>query len=195
MPPRRARRVVVERVLERMEDGAVDKKDCEEATALIHAAQKGSLPLVRCLTGKWQAKCSVQDWWGNGALYYACANGHILVATYLLGLGANINEGNKQRNTPAPRCGEVGTHRDSKVAVAVRECSTSTRSAHIRRKYSSTPMRDKVLTQRQIALRVHEYGADDTFDDTGEKLVWVQPSEQNPRVEGPRGQRTPNVRS
>ena len=91
---------VVERFLERMEDGAVEEKDGEGATALIHAAQKGSLPLVRCLTGRWRANCSAQDRRGNGALYYACANGHILVATFLLGLGTNINQGNKQSNTP-----------------------------------------------------------------------------------------------
>lgn len=59
-----------------------------------------SLPVVRCLTGKWQANYLLQDQWGNGALYYVCANGHILVAAYLLGLGANINEGNKEGNTP-----------------------------------------------------------------------------------------------
>jgi ankyrin repeat protein len=91
---------IVEALLERMDDGGVNETDRQGATALILGAQRGSLPLVRCLTEKWKAKCSVQDQWGNGAFYYACANGHILVATYLLGLGADINEGNKEGDTP-----------------------------------------------------------------------------------------------
>jgi len=91
---------IVKKLLERMGDGAVEERDGEGATALIRAAQKGSLPLIQCLNKEWEADYLAKDGRGNGALYYACANGHLLVATYLLGQGANINDSNKQGNTP-----------------------------------------------------------------------------------------------
>jgi ankyrin repeat protein len=91
---------IVGALLERMGDDDVNKIDGEGATALIWGVRSGSLPLVRCLIKKWKAKRSVHDRWGNGAFYHACANGHILVATYLLSLGLGINEGNKEGNTP-----------------------------------------------------------------------------------------------
>lgn len=92
---------IVNALLERMAEGGVDETDhCEGATALIRAVQKGSFPLVRCLTEKWKANSLLQDQSGNEAFYYACAYGHILIATYLLGLGADINKGNNDGNTP-----------------------------------------------------------------------------------------------
>lgn len=91
---------IVDALLKRMGDGGVNETDSEGATALIRGVQSGSLPLVRCLAEKWKAVCSAQDQKGNGAFYYACAYGHILVTTYLLGLGADINERNNQGNTP-----------------------------------------------------------------------------------------------
>jgi ankyrin repeat protein len=55
---------------------------------------------VRYLAGERKADFTVRDQLGNDAFYYACANGHVLVATYLLGLGPDINEGNTEGNTP-----------------------------------------------------------------------------------------------
>ncbi|KAH8901634.1 ankyrin [Thozetella sp. PMI_491] len=90
-------------ILERMdadEDvAAADVKDAK-AKALLHAAQNGSIQLVSCLINKWQTPVSVHDSLGNGALYYACANGHDMVAAYLAGQGANLDAKNTQDDTP-----------------------------------------------------------------------------------------------
>ncbi|KAH7333519.1 ankyrin repeat-containing domain protein [Rhexocercosporidium sp. MPI-PUGE-AT-0058] len=75
---------IVNALLKRMGDDGVNEADGEGATALIRGVQWGSAP----------------DRSGNGAFYYACSYGHILVATYLLGQGAHIDERNKEGNTP-----------------------------------------------------------------------------------------------
>lgn len=170
-PRKEARRwrTVVDELIKRMEElGAdLDIEDGAGATAMLRAAQFGSLVVVRCLaeaaarararewakekerakdkeveverperpktpesmadvgasdgaSGSTSGTSGTSDWcrnngsdresdyacWsardrrGNRPLYYACANGHLAVAVFLIGLGADINEKNEQHETP-----------------------------------------------------------------------------------------------
>ncbi|KAJ3469890.1 hypothetical protein MRS44_003955 [Fusarium solani] len=82
------------------EDGVPNERDGHDTTPLMCAALNGSLPLVTYLVRVWDADFDSQDERGNNAFYYACAKGHIPVATFLLGLGADINRGNQENDTP-----------------------------------------------------------------------------------------------
>lgn len=101
-----------------VEDG-IGARDFNGATPFLRAAQAGSLPVVRRLAaawaerGKWtrvggpvpdtasaatSSSCrggwAVPDNEGNSPLYHACAGGHLLTVSYLLGMGADIDEAN-----------------------------------------------------------------------------------------------------
>ncbi|SCO78463.1 uncharacterized protein FRV6_02676 [Fusarium oxysporum] len=79
---------------------AVNVQDKHGLTPLMCAALNGSLPLVVYLVKLWNADFTIEDVHGNDAFYCACAKGHNVVATFLLGLGMNISRGNKEGNTP-----------------------------------------------------------------------------------------------
>ncbi|RMI91568.1 hypothetical protein CDV36_016604, partial [Fusarium kuroshium] len=79
---------------------ASNVRDSHGVTPLMCAALQGSLPLVLYLVREWDAVFDLQDDVGNDAFYCACAEGHIRVASFLLGLGADINRGNNRGNTP-----------------------------------------------------------------------------------------------
>ncbi|KAH6881161.1 ankyrin repeat-containing domain protein [Thelonectria olida] len=79
---------------------AANDRDVDGTTPLMCAALNGSLPLVHYLVRVWDATVGLRNNLGNDAFYNACAKGHISVAIYLLGLGADINEGNEENDTP-----------------------------------------------------------------------------------------------
>jgi ankyrin repeat protein len=91
----------------------VDSPAGDGATALIHAAERGKLRMCRFLAEHGCADWQRCDDDGNDAFYVACANGHVLCATYLLGLargGRDVSAGNSVGNTAlhaAARWGHV----------------------------------------------------------------------------------------
>jgi ankyrin repeat protein len=104
------RTVIAARLL-RLTD--VNSRAGDGATALIHAAERGKLRMCRFLAEHGRADWQRCDDDGNDAFYVACANGHVLCATYLLGLargGRDVSAGNSVGNTAlhaAARWGHV----------------------------------------------------------------------------------------
>ncbi|KAM0283576.1 hypothetical protein ACHAO9_009681 [Fusarium lateritium] len=79
---------------------ASNVRDGHGMTPLMCAALHGSMALVLYLIRTWDAEFDLQDELGNDAFYCACAKGHLPIAIYLLGKGADINRGNNEGNTP-----------------------------------------------------------------------------------------------
>ncbi|RSL38659.1 hypothetical protein CEP51_016894 [Fusarium floridanum] len=95
--------MLLDKMVEQQECSKTDAsnvRDSHGVTPLMCAALQGSLPLVLYLVREWDAVFNLQDDVGNDAFYCACAEGHILVANFLLGLGADINRGNNEGHTP-----------------------------------------------------------------------------------------------
>ncbi|RSL40001.1 hypothetical protein CEP51_016749 [Fusarium floridanum] len=95
--------MLLDKMVEQQECSKTDASNVRDShgfTPLMCAALQGSLPLVLYLVREWDAVFDLQDNLGNDAFYCACAEGHIRVARFLLGLGADINRGNNEGHTP-----------------------------------------------------------------------------------------------
>jgi ankyrin repeat protein len=107
----------------------VDSVDGHGATALMLAARKGSLPLVHYLVRERGARWDIRDQVGNDAFYMACAKGHFVVATYLLGVDRNINEGNNEDDTPLHAAARGG-HKEMVRALLDLRADKDAKSRH-----------------------------------------------------------------
>ncbi|KAK4176681.1 ankyrin repeat-containing domain protein [Triangularia setosa] len=78
-------------------------------TPLMFAADQGHDFMIKLLLNHTPpADFRQRDKLGCDAFYFACARGHILCASYLLGCGANINTRNNKDNTPLHVVAKLG---------------------------------------------------------------------------------------
>ncbi|KAJ3541931.1 hypothetical protein NM208_g1340 [Fusarium decemcellulare] len=95
--------MVLDKMVEQRGCTRADASNVQDAcglTPLMCGAMKGSLPVVISLVRGWHASYDLRDENGNDGFYYACAGGHIAVASFLLGSGAAVNMQNKYGNSP-----------------------------------------------------------------------------------------------
>ncbi|KAK4195982.1 ankyrin repeat-containing domain protein [Triangularia verruculosa] len=78
-------------------------------TPLMFAADQGHDFMIRLLVNQSpHADIRHKDSLGCDAFYIACARGHILCASYLLGCGADINTINSKQNRPLHVVAKLG---------------------------------------------------------------------------------------
>jgi ankyrin repeat protein len=160
----------------------VDSRAGDDATALIHAAERGKLRMCRFLAEHGHADWQLCDKDGNDAFYVACSNGHVLCATYLLGLargGRDVSAGNSMGNTAlhaAARWGHVElvrwlldlgadrgalSTRDS-PGVGVTPAQAARRAANESVERESTRQTEvRRARQEEIAKLIDEFALDD----------------------------------